>query len=1473
MFFKRIFKGEKKKRSGRESHESPSIGDTPSPSASIRSTSPTPAPSAAASAQTEIMAASVDKWANLTAFLGLLHRTPSFSPLAAVIDDLSWFLRAHENFVMAQEEYQALRTQLEALFNDLRLHFSVGAPLSMTTSMLNLCGAIGAELRQVYGTQDRNTISRLLKVEYDLDKVTGCYRRIQSHLDRVMLNATLNMLRVVDKQAAEAQLRQLNPSMSARYNSAEAHVVQRRECTPNTREQVLLDLKDWKDKSGGENVCWMNGMAGTGKTTITNTLCSTLDQNYELGASFFCTRSLPACRDVKLILPTIAYQLARFSDPFRGALLQVLDRDPDVHTKVLRVQFQRIILEPLRDVKGSLPTNLVVVIDALDECDDGNGVEQILVVLLENASELPVKFLVSSRPEYHIRHQIGKSNRRTQITLHELDERMVKADIETYLKTEIALMSIPLTTEQLEDLVKRAGVLFIYAATVLRYITDGDPLERLNTVLQASNIAQGTSKKTKEIDGLYEAVLVSALGNPRLESSEKQRMELVLHTVVCAQEPLTVEALAGLLGFNSSKVVAALKPLWSVLHVSERHDIDRVNILHASFPEYMLDPRRSGQFTCNVELHHGKLADFCFRRIGRNIPQFNICKLESSYRFDADVTQIEEKVKQMIPMDLLYASQYWAEHLCLGGKSDERATALHHFLSKRLLLWMEVLNLTKRIEKSTRLVEKAISWLQETTGFKSTIELAQDAGRLTNMFVTSPISQSTPHLYISALASWPPHQPVGRHYSQQAIDLVQINGIEGVERQLGLLSLIPAGNEVLCVAYSPNGRFFAAGTDKRVLIWDAVTCRMTIDPIKGHSDLVRAIAISPDGTRICSGSQDKTLRIWDPQNGQLVAGPLTGHTGWVSSVGYSPNGQWLSSGSSHGDVRIWSTQNWEMQGNPLDGHDGPIYSVIFSPSSIIVAAASESLIHLWDPFSGRMVVDPLKGHTGVIWSLAFLPDGKYLISGSSDCTICIWDVHSGQVAFGPFNEHIYTVSAVAVSPSGHIMVSAAADNTIRTWDTKTWQSRVLFRNTGSVRSVAFSSDGSRLVSGSGDGNVRLWEIQEESDKHVANHTLERHSGWIRSVAVSPCSKYIISGSHDMTVCVWDSQSGRLVGGPLKHNHRVIKVGTSANSDRIFSVSAERIIHVWNWPIGKLEYMVGPIETDGQYSAQYSEFWPADFLFDGKRVVCGSMSGKIYMQNNSRPFLSLTGHNAGLYSIAFSPYKRLFISGSADGALMIWNASTGERLFKPLRGHSMRIYSIAFSPDGIQVASGSSDRTIRMWSSLTGAPIGNPFEGHTRSVRSVAFSPSGSQLVSGSEDMTVRIWDVASGQSFAVFEGHTNAVLSVGFSPNGTQIVSGSADITIRLWKAPTQSASLGRSINNREGYTTVDWEMDSDGWVRDTQNRLLLWVPLDLRSALLRQQNTGLISRQGCIELDFTNARIGDKWETCYKPFPPASEN
>ncbi|KAB5587861.1 hypothetical protein CTheo_8697 [Ceratobasidium theobromae] len=572
-------------------------------------------------------------WKSLTAFAGVVSKGASlFGPLKEVIDVFARFVEATDAAIAGQPGYDTVKAELEALFTDLIKLFPENSPPTMTNSMKSLCGAIRNEL-ELISMRQGGSIRRQDEAQ-DLIDVFDCYKRIQGHLKRLKMNVDLSIWKTLDDHVTETKLNKISPVPSAWYDSAQASTVGRRECTPETREQVLSDLKAWrKDKSGGK-IFYLNGMAGTGKTTISNTLCGSLHLEHGLGASFFCTRQLPECRNVNLIFPSIAYQLARFSHPFRAALSQALEEDPNAHTRTLRAQFERMILGPLRKVEASLPANVVVVIDALDECEDAGGVGQILQVLLEHASSQPIKYFVSSRPETEIRRWIGGME--SQLILHELGKKIVKEDIEKYLRAELKTMS--LSEHQLSTLVERAGVLFIYAATV----------ERLDDILGLQS--EATTDQYDQVDALYGAILSSAFNKPTLKPRDKDRMRLILDTVVCAQEPLTVDALAGLLSLKDARVVrVALEPLWSILHISRS---GLVSTLHASFPDYMLDASRSMTHGCKAQIHHQKLAGLCFDRIKRNEHQFNVCELESSYIFDDEVPDLAERVKKAIPLDL-----------------------------------------------------------------------------------------------------------------------------------------------------------------------------------------------------------------------------------------------------------------------------------------------------------------------------------------------------------------------------------------------------------------------------------------------------------------------------------------------------------------------------------------------------------------------------------------------------------------------------------------------------------------------------------------------------------------------------------------------------------------------------------------------------------------------------------------------------
>lgn len=501
--------------------------------------------------------------------------------------------------------------------------------------------------------------------------------------------------------------------MSAVYNSAESEDVKRGPCAQETRKRELERLQNWARVHASEDICWLNGMAGTGKTTISYSLCAELDHTGELAASFFCSRLIPECRNIKFILPSIAYQLARFSRPFKYALSRVLEADPGVHTRVLKIQFENLINKPLQEVHTALPSDLVIVLDALDECENENSIGQILDILIASTPSLPIKLLVSSRPEPEIYNRIMShisGNRNARLVLHELDQATVKNDIERYLKNE--LKDVPMTPSQLTRLVERCGVLFIFAATAARYINDGLALmeheERLDIVLGLSPAV--SSRKDRDIDILYLTILRAAFGNPKLEAQSCERMKLLLDTVICSQEPLTNSTLAGLLKLKSAEhVEILLQPLRSVLHMVEMSGL--VATLHASFPDFMLNQQRSSTFYCDSISHHRRLAHQCFDLIKYNVPQFNICALDSSYYFDSHVEDLDERANRAVSTELFYACRYWAVHLEYGGQHTDLVVRLYDFFSVRLLLWMEVLNVKKSMHLGMVIVDQAKQWI------------------------------------------------------------------------------------------------------------------------------------------------------------------------------------------------------------------------------------------------------------------------------------------------------------------------------------------------------------------------------------------------------------------------------------------------------------------------------------------------------------------------------------------------------------------------------------------------------------------------------------------------------------------------------------------------------------------------------------------------------------------------------------------
>lgn len=303
---------------------------------------------------------------------------------------------------------------------------------------------------------------------------------------------------------------------------------------------------------------------------------------------------------------------------------------------------------------------------------------------------------------------------------------------------------------------------------------------------------------------------------------------------------------------------------------------------------------------------------------------------------------------------------------------------------------------------------------------------------------------------------------------------------------------------------------------------------------KAHNGWVTAVAFSPDGGRLASGSWDRTVKFWKVSTGEQL-GAVANDMKEVQSLAFSRDGHWLATENSSDTTSLRDpSTGQEIRALPSDKPLGPlgsnwVYSIAFSPDGRWLASAlDDKTVRLWDVNSGRKVRD-LTGLRRVVVYIAFSPDGRLLATGDDQKNIRIWDPASGEEIY-KLTGHKKAVYAVAFSPDGRWLASASADKTVKIWDLAVGHELHTLAGHGNmVTSLAFSPDGRWLVSGSWDKTIKIWDV--EAGREV--QTLAGHDHPVYSVTFDPRGQWLASGSEDGTIKLWRLASTADQSGPRR----------------------------------------------------------------------------------------------------------------------------------------------------------------------------------------------------------------------------------------------------------------------------------------------------------------------------------------------------
>jgi WD40 repeat protein/tRNA A-37 threonylcarbamoyl transferase component Bud32 len=654
-----------------------------------------------------------------------------------------------------------------------------------------------------------------------------------------------------------------------------------------------------------------------------------------------------------------------------------------------------------------------------------------------------------------------------------------------------------------------------------------------------------------------------------------------------------------------------------------------------------------------------------------------------------------------------------------------------------------------------------------------------------------------------------------------------------VEENLGLALLL--ARQAIAIEDSPQTHGYLLAALRR--------SPAAMGVMHGRGDVLRAIAISPDGKMLAVGGTRTGALFFDARTYEPIGDPLPSTDSGDASLAFSPDGRTLAIGGDR-RVRLFDAGTHEQLAETNVGGDAMRMAFTNDGSQLVVlvthADSGDGSITVHDSATLEPIglsIEP-EAFTGdfvgfyyVSPDFALMPDDRSLITASVDGELAWWELGSGRktrtlpIATG------LRAPALAVSPDG-LTAAVGIDRGIQFVDVGTRTVRTVTGGlAGSPNWLLFSPDGETLVSTHLDGTVTLWDVASAAPRE----TLRGHSNSVEQPVFSPGGETLYTVSHDGTAIAWDLTGDRGLGRPFTFTHdRTLEGGYEGHpgefspDGRLIAVGLkEQGVQLWDarelTPVGApLEETTGEVKT-------------LAFAPDGETLAAVTVRGYVTLWDvGSRSRLRGFPEPGGRYilvGVGFSPDGATLFTTNDYGGVKLWDVATGTSLGEIGGGESA--HDLAFSADGAVVAFVRPETGgAEVWDVATRSPIATVAGSRTSLLwdLSVALSPDGRIMAVGGFDRVVRVWDVRTEELLHELDQGGTGSFTLEFSPDGRTLAVSGFEPVASLWDVAT-GTQIGPGLTAGDRRTMIDvspdgrhllethgngqgaiWDIDPESW-------------------------------------------------------------